>query len=847
MASPRVQRMSNTFSRTNSGSPRLQALASHRSASLTRFDRESVSESAPDAAAAEAASRAAIEEFKNDKIFSKFLVDDFNATQFASEALSSGSAAASSEKLQEGIQLLERQLRSEVFLRHDELLEQLSSLKETESVLTVVRAGVESLQASTQRVRAEIAEPYKHIKTKSKQLSSLHDTVELLRTVIRVLKQVKRLQELWEAGGANVDLAKAAQLYNEIETLRKENDLAGVEVVDEEIPWLLEVGNQIRSEAMKGLEKGMEALNQAEVGSILQVYYNMGELKPTVESLIGKYKQQTIKSVSIALDMKAISASVGGSLGSGGMQRSSNSQGAGVPRARESLWQRMGACMDQLHFIVVAVWHLQRVLAKKRDPISHVGFLDEVMQAGDSMLTDRVWETVVKSYASQMKSAFTASSFVKETFVVGYPKLLGMVDGLLERLVRDTDVKGVPPAIKPEARDQLVAALEPFQTAYLGKSLGRLSELVNSMFPAAVRGSIPSQEQISRLISRIQEELDVVKSDVRLTFLVLREIGKILRLLAERAEYQTATGPESRQVMGPLTGQQLKNITLCLQLQDVHARVTSMVVGLPSAAIEVLSPSLGSLYGVASDCITALFKAMLERLENCILQIHEQSFATEDMDAGMGNGCSRYMEEVQRSIMHFRSEFLSKLLAGSTTAVTPVSGESISAGLARKLASRVLLFWVRHAAMVRPLSESGKLQLISDMAELELVVGQSLFPVEQLGASYRAFRAFKPLVFLETSEFASSPLLQELPPTVVLHHLYTRAPVELESPMQRTKLTPQQYSLWLDSQGEEQAWKGIKATLDEYAAKVRARGDKEFSPIYPLMLQLGASLTWKSS
>lgn len=313
-------------------------------------------------------------------------------------------------------------------------------------------------------------------------------------------------------------------------------------------------------------------------------------------------------------------------------------------------------------------------------------------------------------------------------------------------------------------------------------------------------------------------------------------------------EIQTATGAESRQVMGPLTAQQLKNITLCLQLQDVHSRVTSLLVGLPSAASEVLSPSLGSLYGVASDCITALFNAMLERLENCILQIHEQSFAADYMDAGMGNGCSKYMEDVQRSIMHFRSEFLSKLLAGSSTpAVTPVTGESISAGLARKLASRALLFWVRHAAMVRPLSESGKLQLISDMAELELVVGQSLFPVEQLGAPYRAFRAFKPLVFLETSEFASSPLLQDLPPTVVLHHLYTRAPVELESPMMCMKLSPRQYSLWLDSQGEEQAWKGILATLDEYAAKVRARGDKEFSPLYPLMLQLGASLNWKSS
>lgn len=382
MATPALQRTGSPFHRSGTGSPRVQGVAAHRSSSLARFERDG-GDNVPEAAAAEAASRAAIEEFQKDKVFSKFLVQNFNTTQFASEALSSGSAAASSEKLQEGIQLLEKQLRSEVFLRHDELLQQLSSLKETESVLTVVRAGVESLQASTQRVRSEIAEPYKQIKTKSRQLASLHDTVELLRSVIRSLRQLKKLQEMMESGGANTDLAKAAQLYNEIETLRKENSLAGVEVVDEEIPWLLEVGNQIRSEAMKGLESGMEALNQAEVGSILQVYYNMGELKPTVESSITKYKGLAVKSVGIALDMKAISASVGGSLGSGAMQRSGTPQAMGGSRARESLWHRMGACMDQLHAIVVAVWHLQRVLSKKRDPISHIVFLDEVMQVRD--------------------------------------------------------------------------------------------------------------------------------------------------------------------------------------------------------------------------------------------------------------------------------------------------------------------------------------------------------------------------------------------------------------------------------------------------------------------------------
>jgi hypothetical protein len=68
--------------------------------------------------------------------------------------------------------------------------------------------------------------------------------------------------------------------------------------------------------------------------------------------------------------------------------------------------------------------------------------------------------------------------------------------------------------------------------------------------------------------------------------------------------------------------------------------------------------------------------------------------------------------------------------------------------LTRKMIARVLtFFFVRHAALVRPLSESEKLRLTRDMAELELVVGQNLFQVEQLGAPYRDLRALKPLFF----------------------------------------------------------------------------------------------------
>ena len=121
---------------------------------------------------------------------------------------------------------------------------------------------------------------------------------------------------------------------------------------------------------------------------------------------------------------------------------------------------------------------------------------------------------------------------------MGYPKLFSMIENLLERISRDTDVKGVLPAISSLGKDQIIAAVEIFQTAFLAQCLSRLSDLVNTVFPVSSRGSVPSKEHISRIMSRIQEEIEAVQLDGRLTLLVLHEIGKVLILLAERAEYQ---------------------------------------------------------------------------------------------------------------------------------------------------------------------------------------------------------------------------------------------------------------------------------------------------------------------
>ncbi|CAN6342224.1 unnamed protein product [Urochloa humidicola] len=775
-----------------------------------------------------------LDAFASDPVLSAFLSPSFSPSDFSSAALSSGLAASRAEQLQDAIRLLRRHLRAEVLRRHPLLLSHLLSLRSASASLSSLPSHLHLLSSHLSLLSSHLSAPRSHLALSSASLSSLLATADLLLHSHRLVRLSSRLL----ASSPAPDLARQAELHREIRLLYEEKNLSGINAVDEEMRKVDAAASKLRSEASAVIDRGVAESNQNDVWCGLQVYYNLGELKPAVEGLVGKYKAAGAKSVTVALDMKAISMAAGGGGGPGGVQRSGTPQIGGSKKAAEALWDRMRQCMEELHRAVSAAWQLQTVLTKKRVPFTQMLFLEEVWQEGEPLLTERIWDAIVKAFASQMKSTFTASSFVKEIFTLGYPRLFSMVENLLERISRDTDVKGTLPALTPEGKDHMISAIEIFQTAFLALCHSRLSDYINSIFPMSNRGTIPSKDQISRLVSRIQEEIEVVRTHGHLLVLVLREIGKILLLLAQRAEYQISTGPEARQVTGSVTPAQLKNFALCLHLQEVHMRISSVLSTLPNVASEVLSPSLGVIYGVACDSVTSLFQAMLDRLESCILKMHEQDFAGHGMDAAMDNNASAYMEELQKSAIHFRSEFLSKLLPSSSS-----RSETICTIMVRRMASRVLIFFIRHASLVRPLSEAGKLRMARDMAELELAVGQNLFPVEQLGAPYRALRAFRPVLFLETSQLEKSPLLQDLPGSVILHHLYSRGPDELQSPLQRNKLTPLQYSLWLDTQGEDQIWKGVKATLDDYEMRVRSRGDKEFSPVYPLMLQIGSALS----
>ena len=59
------------------------------------------------------------------------------------------------------------------------------------------------------------------------------------------------------------------------------------------------------------------------------------------------------------------------------------------------------------------------------------------------------------------------------------------------------------------------------------------------------------------------------------------------------------------------------------------------------------------------------------------------------------------------------------------------------------IACRCIDLFVRHACLVRPLGEGGKLRLAADFAQMEMAISPFCKRVSDLGKHYRLLRAFR--------------------------------------------------------------------------------------------------------
>lgn len=605
--------------------------------------------------------------------------------------------------------------------------------------------------------------------------------------------------------------------------LGQEVDLSGINILESDSEFLKTTAQRVQFHADTILRQGLESLNQADVGNALQVYFNLDELSPAVSSLMARGISGIEHKAKQALDLRhALTGAAGGN--SGGWQ--------------EIFWTRVRDLTAEMEKSVVSTWHLQQVLRKKKDPISHVLLLDVVVNDSQETVLSDYWGRMVKTFGTVIGNVVHPSKAagVRDTLIQGFPTLCSILEAMFEKVKVQCQTKGSPSAIEEKHMDLLFAACQPIEKAYLAASLTRMSEAVTVAFPGGTR-TLPSPPDVQKCIARVHEELKAAEGSLHAAALVASTVGKAIVLLAERVGLMASAGSEVATMGGSCTSAQSRNITLFSHVQDVHRALVSVIPKLSLMAAQALVHPMEALKEGAIGIVAPIFKAAVENLEQAILEIHATTnHWSDESSSGEAKTAATialpaYVKELEVKLLSFRNEYLMKF-----TPVPIPSVPSFATSLVKRMACRVLVYFVRHAALIRPLGSKGRQQLSRDLTTVQAAVGRCLFPVERLGAPFRTLRAFQTLLSMDTGDVSSGLVLRDIPKIVVLHHLYSRAPPGLASPHTRTGLSPSQYSLWLDNHSAEAAGDGVKAALDACSSK--AKGQQGFDEVYPLMMAL---------
>ena len=162
--------------------------------------------------------------------------------------------------------------------------------------------------------------------------------------------------------------------------------------------------------------------------------------------------------------------------------------------------------------------------------------------------------------------------------------------------------------------------------------------------------------------------------------------------------------------------------------------------------------------------------------------------------------------------------------------------------------------FVLHVSIAKPLSESGKLQLTTDMTELEFACSAFLAETgpgvgstaskrasrrgvnleSVVGEEYKTLRAMRsvqsiladpasfsylrrrPLLFLETTQLSSESQTAGVPPLIVLHHILVRSSPHIQLPHEVHGWQETEYVKWVDEHEEKECWMLVKSALDRW-------------------------------
>ncbi|EUC58329.1 3-beta hydroxysteroid dehydrogenase/isomerase family containing protein [Rhizoctonia solani AG-3 Rhs1AP] len=739
------------------------------------------------------------------------------------------------------------QIRSLVVAHHEALLAQAANVSGMEGLLSSVRLGINELTQSLDRLRLKVHVPYQNLASLFSQLQKLRQAADVLRRTSRFVALARRLEGSLDsvtpgAGAGTEDgnakeraVARAALSAAELASLLEvptpmttpapANDrteeqpafipLQKINVIARLVPTLETSRKRINEEMESMIVEGLASLNQSVLAAALQTAFNLRIMPTVVQSLLLGLTEAVDARIKSAFDVSKIAKEISGNdpapQSTGLMYRSrlrTAPTNLTAPQWTNALWARLEQMIEEMAGCCIKVYNLEKVLKYKKDPTSQASFLDEAMAVLENRPITTFWSALARSLDKHSKDAAKGSTFLQQTLSTGYPRFLRLFHDLFAKIAVHTDTIYTSNQQSPETVIVL-RSVSAFEQLYLSRSTARMNETIAT----AVRQSPPGAPEGLAISRTIVNELDSARFDPLLVKSVAKNVGTALEMLIGRTDSLIVRDRSATSLVGPLgTAQQALNAQIFTMLHTCWARLNKLEGEFHAGVTSLLKPPIKRIERQCEGISEPLLSAIRRDLGLVLARMHRVDFSKsfEAMAPGMGGGASTYMKELAAKLGFLRNEVFSKFSVNEVVQDWTIN-----------VAKNVIRTFVLNASIIKPLGEAGKLQLTSDMTELEFTLGSFVADpsrrtssLDILGDDYRVLRALRPLLFLDTALLSSPDDTYSLPPLIILHHIIVRSPYPL--PHTLHSWTEAEYVRWIEDHTPREALALVEACVPKW-------------------------------
>lgn len=378
------------------------------------------------------------------------LSDNFDENEFASRFIGSKSPKhgisnvnSCIKRLTDHIYSVEKSIGTMVTENQTILLNTVTDTITFKKEIEPLIAELTNLKVKTSQIKCLLTEPLNDMKELVKQQERIQLTSKILRKVKSILLSIKKLQGMDMENIVGRDLLKASIIIHDIEYCLQEDDMSGIPVVENQLPYVVEFSSKIRKNALELFQNGLNELNNSNISISIQVFYNLNCLSARVNDAITWSVQSVLKSIKNIINMNTM--------------RNPSPQ---------MLWDRIQEWSDTFHSTCLQIWTLERVLSKKREPTTRTTYAELLKKEGMQSVVDTFTELVGDSINKEFVN-IPVKSFVYNHLVQEYQRLSEIVDSLYNRLSSSTKTVGIQQGVSSKwNKENFLKGFEVFQNSY---------------------------------------------------------------------------------------------------------------------------------------------------------------------------------------------------------------------------------------------------------------------------------------------------------------------------------------------------------------------------------------------